>query len=139
MLQGAEQCCDHIALLGPAQAENLLVAEDGRVMLADFGATAKLEHARYSLPSFHLSDSSSSLSAASDGDGAVHSPGPSPDIRVEVGTSNTGLECHLGYPHPTYCAHTRQWFGLIPYCPHTALLRVTVSVSFVSYLARCLS
>lgn len=54
-------------------------------MLADFGATAKLEHARYSLPSVHLSDSSNSLSAASDGDSAVQSSGPSSEIRIEVG------------------------------------------------------
>ena len=66
------------------QAENLLVAEDGRVMLADFGATAKLEHARYSLPSIHLSDSSSSLSAVSDSDGTVQSSAPSSEVRIEV-------------------------------------------------------
>ena len=54
-------------------------------MLADFGATARLEHARYSLPSVQCSDSSNSLSAASDSDSAVQSSGPSSDIRIEVG------------------------------------------------------
>ncbi len=59
-------------------------------MLADFGATAKLEHARYSMPSVHLSDSSNSLSAASDGDSAVQSSGPSSEIRIEVGRFDSG-------------------------------------------------
>ncbi len=106
VLTFAEQWCERLALLGPVQAENLLVAEDGRVMLADFGATAKLEHARYSLPSVHLSDSSSSLSASCDGDGAVQSSGPSSEIRIEVGTCSTGLGCHLGdHPPCTLCSY----------------------------------
>ena len=68
-----------------AQAENLLVTEDGRVLLADFGATAKLEHARYSLPSTPMSDSSNSLSTASDGEAPVHvSTSSVPELRVEV-------------------------------------------------------
>ncbi len=68
-----------------AQAENLLVSEEGHVLLADFGATAKLEHARYSLPSTPLSDSSNSLSTASDGEASVHQSMPSaPELRVEV-------------------------------------------------------
>ena len=67
-----------------AQAENLLIAEDGRVLLADFGATARLEHARYSLPSTFMSDSSNSLSTASDGEAPVHLSMSSPELRVEV-------------------------------------------------------
>ena len=90
LLKRTEQGCNWLTAFRPAQAENLLVAEDGRIMLADFGATAKLEHARYSLPSVHLSDSSNSLSAASDGDSAVQSSGPSSEIRIEVGPCGPG-------------------------------------------------
>ena len=76
------------------QAENLLVAEDGRVLLADFGATARLEHARYSLPAPPHSDSSNSLSNISDSDASVNPSAPSsdggstPSLRMEV-TSST--------------------------------------------------
>ena len=72
------------------QAENLLVAEDGRVLLADFGATARLEHARYSLPAPPHSDSSNSLSNISDSDASVNPSAPSsdggstPSLRMEV-------------------------------------------------------
>ena len=72
------------------QAENLLVAEDGRVLLADFGATAKLEHARYSLAAPPHSDSSNSLSNISDSDTSVNPSAPSsdggstPSLRMEV-------------------------------------------------------
>ncbi|CAK0783086.1 hypothetical protein CVIRNUC_006281 [Coccomyxa viridis] len=61
------------------KAENLLVAEDGRVLLADFGATARLEHARYSLPAPPHSDSSNSLSNISDSDASVNPSAPSSD------------------------------------------------------------
>ena len=112
VLTFAEQWCERLVLLGPVQAENLLVAEDGRVMLADFGATAKLEHARYSLPSVHLSDSSSSLSASCDSDGAVQSSGPSSEIWVEVSTCSIGLGCHLRDPPP----HTQRSYPAVMQC-----------------------
>jgi len=75
------------------QAENLLVAEDGRVLLADFGATAKLEHARYSLPGTPMSESNNSLDAISDGDSAVQSSAPSSEMRIEV--SSPPMHAHV--------------------------------------------
>ena len=91
------------------QAENLLVAEDGRVLLADFGATAKLEHAHYSLPMPPHSDSSNSLSNISDSDASVNPSGPSsdggsaPSLRMEV------MHPHLMRHHKDFLTRTWSW------------------------------
>lgn len=60
------------------QADNLLIHEEGRILLADFGATAKLERVEVAAP-LGTSRSTASLAAIAE----------SPDISVQSTSSPT--------------------------------------------------
>jgi serine/threonine protein kinase len=84
----------------PLQADNLLVDESGRVLLADFGATAQLErqeyHAGLVAPRPGGASPSASDASLSDRDGSAHSSSLGDLVpQVRLGCAHEWAACSL--------------------------------------------
>lgn len=91
------------------QADNLLVHEEGRILLADFGATAKLERIEFSAPLGASGPSAASLaSIAESPDTSVHSgsafgsEGSTPLVHAPALCAGLGFRGRVGV-NPGYC------------------------------------